>query len=98
MKEFGIDYELINHEDLDKIENLLKAKLSSDYKKHMLKFNGGTVPLDKEYVFNFNENELVLEGFHQVKYGEGNLEDYYAHNIIFYFQIYCLLEQLWEVF
>ncbi len=85
MKEFDIDYDLINEGELRETEELIGSKLPSDYREHMLKFNGGTVPLGKEYIFDFKNNELFLEGFHQIKFGEGKLESYYSRKHSFLF-------------
>lgn len=79
MINFDKDYEAISSSDIEKVENLIGARLPDDYKKHMLEFNGGSVPLDKNYVFHFGENELDFSRFHQMKHEDGTVEEYFSH-------------------
>ncbi|WBV51084.1 SMI1/KNR4 family protein [Chryseobacterium gambrini] len=43
----------------------------------MLKYNGGFVPVEKEYVIDFGDSEVLLGSFFPIKYRTGNIERYY---------------------
>ncbi|CAL2080627.1 SMI1/KNR4 family protein [Tenacibaculum sp. 190524A05c] len=77
MKEFNNYYDNISTIELEELEKLIGARLPSDYKEHMLKFNGGKVPHDKDYIINYNNQDFFLSGFYTLKHGVSNIEDYY---------------------
>ncbi|MET3535409.1 hypothetical protein SAMN05216324_10215 [Chryseobacterium limigenitum] len=54
----------------------------------MLKYNGGFIPIEKEYVFDFENNEFLLGSFFPTKYGTDSMEHYYQIKHVFYIQIY----------
>ncbi|WGH74762.1 SMI1/KNR4 family protein [Tenacibaculum tangerinum] len=76
---FDKDYDSVKQEDIENLEKLIGSELPEDYKQHMLKYNGGSIPLWYEYIFIHNKRELSLEGFHQLKYGDDNVESYFGH-------------------
>ncbi|EDP72847.1 hypothetical protein FBALC1_17137 [Flavobacteriales bacterium ALC-1] len=63
---FDKDYEL-GEDDLNELELVLEKELPEDYKAHMKKYNGGSIPSGKEYFFSFRNKELVLSSLDEVE-------------------------------
>ncbi len=79
MLEFNTYGEVITEQDIESFEGLIGSDLPEDYKKHMLKYNEGSVPWEKQYELSFNGEEIILATFHKLKSNEGStLEAYYS--------------------
>ncbi|MGV3599375.1 MAG: SMI1/KNR4 family protein [Bacteroidota bacterium] len=63
---------LISPKDIDDFETNFNISLPPNYKKLLLKFNGG-VPSDR--ILISNDEEVSVGGFYSIKYGNILLED-----------------------
>lgn len=76
MIQFEIENELISSTELQEFETKLNGlKLPEDYKKHMLKYNGGITV--ENYVWNKDEN-IIFMYFSPIKYGDWTMEERYS--------------------
>ncbi|WP_452602945.1 SMI1/KNR4 family protein [Pontimicrobium sp. MEBiC06410] len=86
MLEFNTYGESITEIDVQAFEQLIGKELPEDYKTHLLKYNGGSVPWEKQYEFSFKGEEISLATFHKLKSDRGGtLEEYYnrKHDFLF---------------
>lgn len=73
MIEFKTRNELITNFELKEFEQKLNGlKLPEDYKKHMLKYNGGGA--NEDYAWNSND-KFEFASFHPIKYGSSTMEN-----------------------
>lgn len=74
--DFKTKYQKITEGELFAFESLLKGKkLPEDYKKHMLKYNGG-YPIGDYVGFDHEGDFVLLEYLNPIKYGGTTMEDY----------------------
>lgn len=79
MKKFDNDFNEISKADIQRIEQLIGSKLPNDYKNHMMNYNGGSVPLWKNYYFEFQDDSITLGRFHTIS----SLENYFNKRLSF---------------
>lgn len=86
MLEFDKVYKQIKKTDINNLESLIGTKLPEDYVNHMLKYNGGYVPLiESDYLYIEKDKNRVLHftSFKSIKHGygdkneEGTVDEFY---------------------
>lgn len=76
MIEFDQDFKSITAADIRNAESLIGTKLPQDYVKHMLKYNGGSVPpIECDYIYREKDRDLRFTGFMPIKYGYGTNDE-----------------------
>ncbi|MEJ5102685.1 SMI1/KNR4 family protein [Chryseobacterium sp. MYb328] len=73
MIDFEIENKLITSDELHEFEIKTGISLPQDYKKHMLKYNGGS-PLSYDLYFGEPDDGILLSGFKSIKYGTSLVE------------------------
>lgn len=73
---FDIDNKLITETEFNEFEDLIEVDLPKDYKDHMLKYNGGSSPMDKEILIN-GDDTITFSYFHPIKYGHNIMEKFF---------------------
>lgn len=69
--------ESITESDLVEFESMIGLTLPEDYKKHMLKYNGGKPTPSLGVYFGTPNNSIELSRFHSIKYGSSTIKSRY---------------------